>query len=158
MELAMEELNGRTGHEAGRQLLEKLYRRVTGQPMPAIAVTEMGKPYFADGPWHFSISHTQNYVFCALSEKNFGLDAEPIGRPVPQRLAQRYLSEGENGRLGDDPQDALLRLWVLKEAEAKRTGQGIGNWLKCTDFDPLDERIQEISGHYGAVLEDDHAL
>ena len=158
MELAMEELNGRTGHEAGRQLLEKLYRRVTGQMMPAIAVTEMGKPYFVEGGWHFSISHTDSHVFCALSRGNIGLDAEPMGRPVSPKLADRYLSDGEKGRLGDEPQDALLRLWVLKEAEAKRTGQGIGNWLKCTDFDPFDERIQEMNGHYVAVLEDNHAL
>ncbi len=39
---------GENGHEAGRNLLEKMYWEVMGEPMPPIAVTERGKPYFAE--------------------------------------------------------------------------------------------------------------
>ena len=41
---------GKDAHETGRLLLANLYRRLTGQEMPPIAVTERGKPYFVDSP------------------------------------------------------------------------------------------------------------
>ncbi len=153
-----EALNGRSGHEVGRDLLARLYHQATGENLPAIAVTENGKPYFPDIPWHFSISHTDHYAFCALSRRNIGLDAEEKGRAVSPAMVEKFTSDSEKCHLGDDPQDAFLRLWVLKEADAKLTGRGMGNWLKNTDFDPFDSRIQEINGCYVAVLEDTDAV
>lgn len=158
MVLLWEALNGRDGHQVGRQLLARLYRQETREELPPISLTQHGKPYFKDSLWHFSIAHTQNHAFCALSKNNLGLDAEEKTRAVSPALLTRYLSPMEQARLGDQPQDAFLRLWVLKEAEAKRTGRGIGNWMKNTDFDPFDQRIQEIDGCYVAILEDNHAL
>ena len=151
-------LNGRTGHEAGRALLAQLYRDATGEDLPPIAIGPRGKPYFPDSPWHFSISHTEHYAFCVLSRQNIGLDAEEKGRKVSPAMLEKFLSPAEKSRIGDNPQDAFLRLWVLKEALAKLTGKGIGNWMKNTDFDPQDTRIQEINGCYVAVLEDNHAV
>ena len=153
-----EQLDGRDGHDVGRLILEKLYVRATGEPLPPIAVTPRGKPYFPNGSWHFSISHTKHFAFCVLSRKNIGLDAEEKGRAVSPAMIEKFTSDGEKARLGADPQDAFLRLWVLKEADAKRTGRGMGSWLKDTDFDPFDPRIQEINGCYVAVLEDNDAV
>lgn len=158
MFLLSEALNGRSGHEVGRELLARLYRQATGEELPPIAVTPRGKPYFPESNWHFSISHTKNYAFCVLSDKNVGLDAEEKGRAVSPAMMEKFTSDSEKIRLGEDPQDAFLRLWVLKEAEAKRTGRGMGNWMKNTDFDPFEPRIQEINGCYVAVLEDEDAV
>ena len=158
MFLLSEALNGRDGHAVGRALLAKLYAQATGEELPPIAVTENGKPYFPDGQWYFSISHTKNFVFCALSRHNIGLDAEEKGRAVSPAMLEKFTSDGEKSRLGDDPQDAFLRLWVQKEALAKLTGRGMGNWLKDTDFYPYDHKIQEINGCYVAVLEDNDAV
>jgi len=156
--LLWERLEGRSGHVVGRQLLAALYRAETGENLPCIAVTPLGKPYFPESNWHFSISHTKNHAFCVLSRKNIGLDAEEIGRRVSEKLMDRYLSPQERGRLGDDPQDSALRLWVLKEAEGKRTGKGIGDWIKNTDFSPDCDKIQEIDGCYVAVLKDSDVI
>lgn len=156
--LAWTRLAGKSGHEAGLQLLEKLYQEQTGEELPLIARTATGKPYFADAPWHFSISHTKNHAFCALSRGNIGLDAEEMGRSVGRNLVARFLSEREKCRLGADWADEALRLWVLKEALAKQTGRGIGNWLKETDFDPFDTRITMIDGCYVAVLEEENVV
>ena len=158
MKLAHCRLTGQTGHEAGRQLLAELYREETGENLPEIRVTDLGKPYFVDSDRHFSISHTKNHAFCVLSRENIGMDAEEIGRRVSENFLVRYLSPSERERLGDDPQDGALRLWVLKEAEGKRTGKGIGDWMKNTDFDPCSEKIQEIDGCYVAVLEDSDVI
>ena len=156
--LLWERLDGRSGHQVGRQLLSALYRAKTGDDLPDIAVTSLGKPYFVDSPWYFSVSHTKNHAFCVLSRQNVGIDAEEMGRRVSEAVMARYLSPKERRRLGDDPQDAALRLWVLKEAEGKRTGKGIGNWMKNTDLTPDCEKIQEIDGCYVAVLEDSDVI
>ena len=158
MFLAWESLNGRSGHEVGRELLAKLYEQATGETLPPIAIMPQGKPYFPEGNWHFSISHTKNFAFCVLSRNNIGLDAEEKGRKVSSVMMEKFTSDSEKSRLGPDPEDAFLRLWVLKEADAKRTGRGMGNWLKNTDFDPSDPRIQEINGCYVAVLEEENAV
>lgn len=161
MRLGHEELNGRGGHEAGLLLLERLYRAETGEDLPQILRTAQGKPYFPENPWHFSISHTKNHVFCALSRQNVGIDAENMDRPVSEKLAEKVLSPKELEKLRACPNKnaAFLQLWVLKEAYAKLTGRGLGDYLFRTDFDPSDPRIQIISGCYVAVLtEDAHAF
>lgn len=61
-----------TGHREGRRLLAQMYRQHVGGELPPIALEERGKPYFTQGPWHFSISHTDRHVFCALSKSRVG--------------------------------------------------------------------------------------
>ena len=163
MELVWEDLQGRTGHEAGRALLEKTYRCLYGREMPRILVSERGKPSFADGSAHFSISHTKNRVFLCIHHANVGIDAEETDRSIRPEVALRFFSPREQARLetARDTQAALLRLWVLKESYAKLTGRGWGNYLKETDFDPEDPRVQIIDGYYVAVLtekENHHAV
>ena len=149
------ELSGRSGHEAGRELLAALYREATGEDLPPIAIAEKGKPYFAGSPWHFSISHTKHHVFCALSDRPVGLDAEEMDRKADLRLAERILSASEKRHFdaAADKQACLLRLWVLKEAAAKLTGEGLRGFPNHTDFDPDDPRIMETDGCYVAAIE-----
>ena len=147
-------LNGRSGHDAGRELLAEIYRQATGDDLPPIAVTPRGKPYFPDSPWHFSISHTKGHAFCALSKRPIGIDAEEQDRVVHLKLADKVLSESEKLRFEEysDKKDAFLRLWVLKEASVKLTGEGLKGYPNHTDFSPDDPRIQIIDGCYVAVL------
>ena len=74
MFLLWEALDGRSGHEVGRELLAKLYLQATGENLPPIAVTPRGKPYFPGGGWHFSISHTENFAFCVLTTESLVVD------------------------------------------------------------------------------------
>lgn len=152
--LAGELLDGRGAHEAGRQLLARMYRERTGGECPQIRVAARGKPYFAEGSLHFSISHTKKHVFCVLSDKPVGMDAEEKDRDINLKLADKILSETEKCRFREsaDRRDALLRLWVLKEAAVKLTGEGLRGYPNNTDFSPDDPRIQEIDGCYVAVI------
>ena len=52
----------------------------------------------------------------------------------------------------DNSKEMLLKFWVLKEAYAKLTGRGLGNYLGETDFDT--ETVQIIDGCFVAVLEE----
>ena len=141
-------LDGRSGHEAGRTLLAALYRRETGEELPEIRVTDRGKPYFGDSHWHFSISHTHRRVFCALSRKNIGIDAEELDRDINLRLAEKILSPGERAQFeaASDPRKALLTFWVLKEAAAKLSGEGLRGYPNHTDFRLDDRRVTEQDG------------
>ena len=153
--LAGEPLEGRSGHEAGRELLARMYREKTGENCPEIAVEERGKPYFVEGNWHFSISHTKKHVFCVLSARPVGLDAEEADRRIDLRLAEKILSEPEKVcyEAAPDKREVLLKLWVLKEAAAKLTGEGLRGYPNHTDFSPNDPRVTEQDGCYVAVLE-----
>lgn len=144
------------GHERGRALLAKMYETRFGKPMPQILVTDRGKPYFADGSAHFSISHTKYHVFCALSEQPVGIDAEERERAIDLRLAEKILSPAEKVRYdrAENKTQALLRLWVLKEAAAKRSGEGLRGYPSQTDFSPNDPRIQVIDGCFVAVIKE----
>lgn len=149
-------LPGQTGHTAGRVLLEKMYRDHVGQPLPTIATAERGKPYFVEGNWHFSISHTPKNVFCVLSERPIGLDAEQMDRQINLALADKILSSSEREQFekAEDKRLALLTFWVLKEAAAKLTGEGLHGYPEKGDFRLDDPRVQIINGCLVAVMKD----
>lgn len=146
-----------TGHAAGRALLARMYSRYVGGPLPTIALTERGKPYFVDSPWHFSISHTKRHVFCALSETNVGIDAEEADRSIRLELAEKILSPSEYRQYeaAADKRTALLTFWVLKEAQAKLTGEGIKFHPKHTDFLLDDPQVTWIDNCLVAVLQEE---
>ena len=152
MRIAFARLNGRDGHTVGRKLLAKL----CGGELPEIAVTEQGKPYFVDKSTHFYIYHTKKHAFCFMSDHNIGLDAEEIDRRISPALVDKILSPREKQRhaAAADPDAAVLRLWVLKEAYSKLLGKGLGDYLYETDFDPADARVLIIDGCYVAVMEE----
>ena len=145
-----------TGHEEGRLLLNTLYKQYCGEEMPPILTSPLGKPYFENGPY-FSITHTRNHVFCALSENPIGIDAEELDRKVNLQLAKKILSPTEKLRFAqaEDKRLALLKLWVLKEADGKRTGQGI-QYPTHTDFSPDDPRITVRDGCLLAIIEEEN--
>lgn len=151
MQLLYKRLEGQDGHTAGRELLRELY----GKPLPEIAYTKLGKPYFVGSDLHFSISHTPNHAFCVLSDRPVGIDAEEKDRQIRLDLAEKILSpsELEHFSKADDPRLALLKFWVLKEALGKCTGEGMQLWPNRTSFSPDDPRIQEIDGCIVAIIE-----
>ncbi len=83
-----------------------------------------GKPYFADSPWQFSLSHSEGYVAAALSDEGpLGLDIEAKQPSAQQaiKLSARFFGESACLRVSQDP--ALFpRLWTQAEAEAKCLG------------------------------------
>ncbi len=157
MELRGKAILPGTGHQAGRALLAEMYLACTGVPMPPICLTPMGKPYFQDHSLHFSISHTPKHVFCALSDKPVGLDAEEADRRINPNLAHRILSEKELAQFqgAEDKHLALLKFWVLKEAAAKRSGKGLSYPPNHTDFSLDDPRILIMNGCVVAVMEEE---
>ena len=149
-------LNGLDSRVAGQLLLKSMYEEFVGGEMPQIAKMSRGKPYFVDSDLHFSITHTKKTVFCALSDVPVGIDAEEMTRTVSPSMAEKILSPGEYAQYETLPEeernDALLRFWVLKEAEVKCSGLGLRGYPNHTDFDLADPRVTEMDGCYVAVI------
>jgi 4'-phosphopantetheinyl transferase len=153
--LAHEAIAPGEGHERGRALLRQLYFAHRGMEMPEIVLEERGKPRFVEDPIHFSITHTPNHVFCAISDRPIGIDAEELDRKLNLRIAERILSPAEKAQLeaaANKPR-ALLTFWVLKEAAAKHTGQGINANPNKTNFSLDDPRVQVIENCLVAIIE-----
>ena len=157
MVLEKRQLGGQSGHEAGRRLLADMYQAYTGKPAPAVFTGKRGKPYFKDADLYFSISHTREMVFCVLSEKAVGIDAEAVDRDIKISLAEKILSPKEMAQFekAEDKRLALLTFWVLKEAAGKCTGEGINGYPNHTRFSLDDPRVQVIDNHLVAVIEDE---
>ena len=156
MRLVWCKLDGQTGHEAGRQLLAEVYRAETGEDLPEIRLTDRGKPYFPGSPWHFSISHTRLHAFCVLSRNNVAIDAEELDRKMNLKLAEKILSPMEKRQFdaAENKERALLTFWVLKEAAAKLSGEGLRGYPNHTHFSLDDARVSELDGCILAVMEE----
>lgn len=112
-----------------------------------------GKPYFRDLPFYFSLSHSGDYVFCALSTEEIGADIQQHrkrpGRDQRRHLADRFFSEEEKRALEASGESAALfyRLWARKEALGKLTGKGVAGILKVNLL-PEDGGQSEASMGY----------
>ena len=150
-------LNGLDSRVAGKLLLAQMYEELTGEAMPPIEKAPRGKPFFPGIDLHFSITHTKTTVFCAISDTEIGIDAEDLTRKVSPSLAEKVLSPAEYQQYQavpeEDRNEALLRFWVLKEAEAKCSGLGLRGYPDHTEFDLKDPRVQKLAGCMVAVIQ-----
>ena len=94
-----------------------------------------------------------------LDRENIAIDAEELDRPVNPRLAERILSPREKAQLdaAADKTRALLTFWVLKEAAAKLSGEGLRGFPNYTNFSLDDPRVREIEGCLVAILREGEA-
>lgn len=97
-------------------------------PLPfAFRYGQGGKPYFKNYPYYFNLSHSGDYVVCALSEREVGIDLQEHRGAAFERVAQRYFSSAEVFALmhAQDRAAFFFRLWARKEAYGKLIGKGI---------------------------------
>ncbi|MCL2372784.1 MAG: 4'-phosphopantetheinyl transferase superfamily protein [Defluviitaleaceae bacterium] len=98
---------------------------------------ESGKPYLKGLPVHFNISHSGDYVVCAVSEQPVGIDIERI-KEVDFKLAERYFCKSEYRDLFAREEirrlDYFFSLWTLKESYLKWLGTGMSVPLDSIAF------------------------
>ena len=139
-------------------MARKMLSEASGTAPAYISFTygERGKP-FANVPFEFNVSHSGEYVLCAVSEMPIGVDIEQI-KPFRSGMVARYFTDTEaayvwgdspvpNGNVTDfDTCKRFYRVWTAKESYAKMTGTGISIDLKQIEFDPQKHTV------YGAPL------
>jgi 4'-phosphopantetheinyl transferase len=127
-------------HEQGQRtcvlaylLLKKALREEYGiHENPVFEYGEHGKPCIAGRPdIHFNLSHCRHAVACALSSRPIGIDVESV-REYSESLVRYTMSDAETSAILSSPAPdvAFTRLWTMKEALLKLTGQGISNHIK----------------------------
>ena len=91
-----------------------------------IAYNSQGKPYFSSNcEIFFNISHSSNYVACVIGTRPVGIDIEKT-REGRQNLAKRFFDISEAEWIKEcDSDERFFRIWTLKEAYGKATGQGV---------------------------------
>ena len=114
-------------------LLKKALREEYGlTENPLFEYGPHGKPFIIGHPEiHFSLSHCREAVSCAVSDRPVGIDVESVQR-YRESLAQYTMSDEEQQLIAatERPDVAFIRLWTMKEARLKLTGEGITNDLK----------------------------
>ena len=91
-----------------------------------------GKPVYSGLEIHFNLSHAGTCVVCAVSDRAVGIDIE---RPRKNaiKVAERFFTQAECDWIGDDIL-RFARIWTLKEAYAKLTGDGIAGTVSKVEF------------------------
>jgi 4'-phosphopantetheinyl transferase len=110
---------------------------------------EKGKPYFKTVPLYFNLSHSENFIACAVSDEPVGVDIQTI--TSRNDIIERLFSE-EESKLIDDSQNkdkTFTAVWTSYEACAKLTGNGITEILKGTSR--LKCKVLEKEGFIVAV-------
>jgi len=105
-----------------------------------------GKPVLADGALEFNLSHSGELALVAVSrDLQVGVDLEhPRHFKNEAGMARRICAPRELAHLARASEhDALLRLWVRKEAVVKATGDGLGDGLatRVRELDVLDRKV-----------------
>ncbi len=99
---------------------------------------DYGKPKLAGiENLYVSVTHAENLLLVAVSDREIGIDAEQVNRKVRNfhSLANRYFTKEELDFLGDNYTiDDFLRMWVKKEALSKLTGRGIPDFKEYSIF------------------------
>ncbi len=93
----------------------------------AVTYGPHGKPFFSNiRDVHFSLSHSGEFVMCAVSDEDIGCDIQQISASHIS-VAKRFFTEQEQIQVSsaNDPKAEFTRLWTLKESYVKMLGTGI---------------------------------
>ena len=110
--------------EESNSFIKKVLRKA-GYKDIEIKRTENGKPYTEENVF-FSLSHTENFIVCAVSDFEIGIDAEKM-RCVEKRekIAKRFLN---TEKILSDKE--FLELWTKHESKVKFYGKKFFNSLE----------------------------
>ncbi len=109
--------------------------------------TSKGKPFFQNyESLHFSLSHSGNIALCAVSDKKIGADIQLMG-DFSDGICKKYFFKNETDYVLsasslDEKTERFFRIWTLKEAFSKMTGDGLSGFKKFS-IRPGNEVIAE---------------
>ncbi|HFJ9280704.1 TPA: 4'-phosphopantetheinyl transferase superfamily protein [Bacillus cereus] len=94
-----------------------------------------GKPYLKGYPnYYFNISHSGEFVVCAISNNPVGIDIEQIKHIEYEEIAKSFFCDSEYAYIQKGDVNYQLRkfyeVWTLKESYIKCYGSGLSMSLK----------------------------
>lgn len=96
----------------------------------AFTTNEFGKPMLKSNDLYFSLSHSGDYVLCAIGSDSIGVDLQE--KVVYQKsIAQKFFQTDEQKYLFSFPEDEqadnFFRLWTLRESCVKMLGYSLAH-------------------------------
>lgn len=106
--------------------------------------SQYGKPYLElYENIYFNLSHSGDWVVCAVGNVPIGVDIEKKEENFPQ--IYKFFSKKEILQLHqtakDNQADLFYRIWTLKESFVKNIGEGLNHSFKKFSFDFYDKDI-----------------
>lgn len=107
--------------------------------------SQYGKPFLAfDENIHFNLSHSGDWVVCAVDTYPIGVDVEKK-KELYSTDVYSFFSKKEIELLHDtskdEQMDLFYRIWTLKESFVKAIGQGLNYSFDKFAFDFCDNKI-----------------
>lgn len=132
---------------SARGLIKKLVTEIgLDETMFEVHKDRLGQPFgvYQNRSYNLSLAHTGEKVLCGISAGiSIGVDMEPAGRIVDERLKSRMLHPEEGEFL---KKESLIRIWTLKEALVKLEGKGLRTNLNQIIIRPENE--SEFTGKF----------
>ncbi|WP_340926779.1 4'-phosphopantetheinyl transferase family protein [Paenibacillus sp. FSL R5-0527] len=101
------------------------------------SINDYGKPLLRNSKIEYNLSHSGEWVVCAIDQFQIGIDIEKIV-PISLGIAKRFFSYKEYYQIiNKDPNernDFFFDLWTLKESYLKATGYGLSIPLSTFSF------------------------
>ena len=124
---------------------------------PVFEYNEHGKPSIVGHPEvFFNMSHCREAVICVVSSRPVGVDVESY-RSYNESLVHYTMNDAEIMQIqsAETPEVAFIRLWTMKEATLKLSGQGISNQMKeVIDRDKISYTTVEKDKYVYTVCEE----
>ena len=137
-------------------LCEGLQKEYGLTEKPVFEYGEHGKPSIVGHPEIcFNMSHCKEAAICVLSDKPVGVDIESIRR-YSESLARYTMNDEELALIekAERRDVEFIRLWTLKEAVLKHSGEGIRNDMKhvLDDLKQAKTQINEKKSYIYSVV------
>lgn len=123
---------------------------------------EYGKPFVADQPVEFSLSHSSDVILIAVTrDRSVGIDVERIRPDLDfQPIVDRHFSAREKSELLSVPPGIRYQyffgMWTRKEAVLKMVGWGLSGLdqaaVSTGDAGNWSVRMVEVCAEYAAAL------
>ena len=109
-----------------REFTARVLREACGIAEPVFRTSENGKPYLAENPIYFNLSHSGEVTAIALSKSEVGLDIQ-LRDGTPRPALSRRLSPAER-------EEDFFKVWTAKEAYIKYRGGTLAKMLPALEF------------------------
>lgn len=157
----------------GDFLLDHVLKKRIGTRLKDITVEKnaYGKPVLPDYPYlQFNVSHSGNYVVCAVHDQLVGIDVEKV-QSFDLRLAKHLFTGFEYRDILDSKNRnrTFFEIWTLKESYIKALGKGLAiplhsfrvrstgnNQMEIFDMDKNEKVNDFICKQY--TISDDYKL
>ncbi len=115
---------------------------------------EKGKPRVGGNRLFVSASHSGEWVACAVSDAEVGIDIQNVRSIDGDRILRRFGTSEEEALTAAEGSEAFFEIWCRKEAFSKYVGEGLsyglGKIQTCINFESDGKNTirlaEEISG------------